>query len=55
MPSNVTMTIYLGSGEDGKYMEEQIEQAAKRKGMKKSEFVLYCIREQLKKDIDQPK
>jgi hypothetical protein len=43
MASNVTMTVYLGSGEKGSLKDAQIIEAANKKGMTKSEFVLYCV------------
>lgn len=50
MASTVTMTVYLGSGDEGVLMEHQLRSAAARKEMKKSEYALYAIKEQIKRD-----
>lgn len=50
MPANVTMTVYLGSSDQGVNNEKIILEAASKKGMNKSEFALFCIYEQIKRE-----
>jgi hypothetical protein len=53
MPSNVTLSVYIGSGAEGIENEKIILEAATKKGMGKSEFASYCIYEQLKREFNE--
>lgn len=50
MANSVTMTVYLGANNEGVRNQELIHDHAKSHGMKLSEFVLYCILEQMKRE-----
>jgi hypothetical protein len=53
MASNVTLTIYLGSGKQGVSNEQIVNDASTKKKMSRSEFALYCIAEQIKREFKQ--
>lgn len=53
MPNVVTMTVYLGSGEEGVLLEHKVEMCAARREMKKSQYAQFAIKEQVKRDIEE--
>lgn len=50
MANSVTMSVYLGARQDGLKIEEMIAAAARKRNMNKSEFALYSMLEQLKRE-----
>ena len=55
MPNSSTMSVYLGSGEEGIRNERLIAETAARHGMNKSEYALFCMLEQLKREAQDSK
>jgi len=49
MASNFTLTLYLGSGEEGLRNDRLLAEESEKANMKKSEFVFYCVMEELKR------
>jgi hypothetical protein len=44
------MTVYLGAGDKGIRLNAAIEEAARRRNMKKSEFILSCVKRVLNEE-----
>ena len=55
MANSSTMTVYLGSGEEGIRNERLIRETAQRCGMKRSEYVLFCVLKHLESEAEQAK
>lgn len=50
MANNHTMTLYLGSNDHGIRNASMIKACAEERGMKPSQFVMFCVLEQLKRE-----
>jgi hypothetical protein len=53
MATHTTMSLYLGANDDGVRNGELIRGHAATKGMKRSEYVLYCVLEQIKREQEE--
>lgn len=48
--TSVNVSIYLGSNEDGIGKKREIIERASRRGMGRSEYLLFCFEEQIKRE-----
>ena len=50
MSTTTTMSLYLGASEEGIRNGRLIKEYAAKRGMKKSEYVLYCVLQQIERE-----